>query len=291
MLFILSGIWFPMIVLGAVLSEKFAADETQALRDARGACHAVDAATIDPANEGKVVYLAGPAAANGTLRDDNFGITAANALALKRKTLKSQWKEESSGKGDHSYSCDWRDELIDSNWFSDQLGHENGKYFFYPSKLNCAKSAKLGAYSLGEAVLAQMPAKPVVVDGGAKLAALPAAKKHKTLEVEDNEFYVDRAEEGSAERIAFETVEPGTYSLVAKQQSNELVPYVAPNGKEVVLAGSGTLTVKQLFEETEGENEKQLWIKRIGLVVAVAMGAGMLALAQFFRTRAHRTGV
>lgn len=291
--FVLSGTWFSTVFLGAVLIEKFAADETQALQDAKGACRAVDAAAVDPANDGKVVYLSGLATAKDALRDDSFGITAPNALALKRKTLKSQWKEEESSSNrscrSYSYDCDWRDELIDSTQFSDQLSHKNGKFFFYPSKMTCAKTAKLGAFLLSEAVLDHFPAKRVVVDSDAKLGALPAARKHKTLAVEDGEFYVDRDDKGSAERIAFETVEPGTYSLVAKQQGSELVPYEAPNRSEVVLARSGVLTAKQLFVETEGDNEKQLWIKRITILAALAMGVGILALAEFFRRRA-RTG-
>jgi hypothetical protein len=53
----------------------------------------VDASSVDPANEGKLVHLTAKAVTDETLADDMFGVSA-NAIKLRRNVEMYQWKEK-----------------------------------------------------------------------------------------------------------------------------------------------------------------------------------------------------
>ncbi len=96
-----------LLLVALVATEAYKANWEQALKDTVKSCVEADCAKIAPANNGKVVHLSGDSTATEVLRDEDFGV-AEKAVAIKRKTLKYQWKETSSegSSTTYDYECD-----------------------------------------------------------------------------------------------------------------------------------------------------------------------------------------
>ena len=90
------GIILFLIGIGVTAwNEGRAVKTAQGLAEGSSAVVSVNSATVESANEGKLVHLSGLATTTETLRDDIFGLEA-TALRLKRNVEMLQWKEKSS---------------------------------------------------------------------------------------------------------------------------------------------------------------------------------------------------
>lgn len=133
---------------------------TKALEEASKVAVSVDAQTIDPANEDKLIHISGDVITDDVLADPEFNISL-NALLLQRVVQMYQWQENTetsttrtSGGGEettttYSYSKVWSDTLIDSSSFHDK-GYDNPTSMPYESKLYLSQNTTLGAFSLSQ---------------------------------------------------------------------------------------------------------------------------------------------
>ena len=86
-----------LIIAAIVLlfwNEGRAVTTARSLAEGSHAVVAVGSASVDPANDGKLVYVSGDLTARAPLADQEFGVSA-NALRLVRKVEMYEWKEES----------------------------------------------------------------------------------------------------------------------------------------------------------------------------------------------------
>ena len=196
-----------LIIAAIVLlfwNEGRAVTTARSLAEGSHAVVAVGSASVDPANDGKLVYVSGDLTARAPLADQEFGVSA-NALRLVRKVEMYEWMEESKterrdklGGGEeevktYTYHRVWSDRYEDSSRFKHSDGHENPQMRYHGHTV-VARDASLGAFRPGEQVLRLLPAderlplapgltaplrarvgSPVtVVDGDLYLAADPA---------------------------------------------------------------------------------------------------------------------
>ncbi|HRD76837.1 MAG TPA: hypothetical protein PK264_13030, partial [Hyphomicrobiaceae bacterium] len=82
----------PASIVGIFWNEGRAVTTSRSLTEGAGLVVNVDAAKVDPANQGKLVHVAGPVKAASMLKDVDLGVSA-DALRLVRVIEMYQWKE------------------------------------------------------------------------------------------------------------------------------------------------------------------------------------------------------
>lgn len=132
-----------------------------------GASSALVVATLDSANEGRLVSVTGtPTFAAGAV-DDELGITT-QAAVLWRHVEMAQWQERCVANG-CAQSIAWSSSLIDASTFNEKTGRVNPGAFPFSSRAFAAPSLRIGAFTIDPAVLASQSTQPRV----ASTAELP----------------------------------------------------------------------------------------------------------------------
>jgi hypothetical protein len=152
----------------------------------------ISADTVNPANEGKLVHVAGLATTDETLTDPDFRVSA-KAIKLNREVQMYQWTEssktEKSGNTErttYTYNKEWSSAYADSKKFH-QSGHDNPN-MPYRSNEVVAQKVTLQAFTLSAGLVNKMSgAKPLAVDGLGY--AVPVAVKEQT-KVVNGFFYI-----------------------------------------------------------------------------------------------------
>ena len=274
------GVLFGLLLIAGAIAllfwnEKRSVDTAKALKEGAGAVVTIDAATIVPANEGKLVHLTGQATTKQTLRDKDFGI-AVPALKLKRTVEMYQWREDKSqekqkelGGGEktitkYTYKKNWAENLIDASGFKQPDGHANPSVMPLRSQETKAQSALVGGFTLSKSLLdelggyerlqVQIPAnlvgKALVIDNGLFLGQDPANPQIGDL------------------KVSFEVVKPALVSIYAAQKGNSFAPYPTKIGKALERIESGARSAQEMFQGATSENSIMTWILRaVGFVV------------------------
>lgn len=260
---ILFLIAFPLLFW----NEGRAVKQAQAISEGRGAVVSVSSDKVDPTNQGRLVHMSGRATADGTLRDGQFGVTAEGALRLRRTVEMYQWKQESKsekrkklGGGEetvttYTYDKVWSDEPIDSSGFKES-GHDNPGEFPVQGSAENAPVVRVGAFTLGDTLTAQIDAWNDLAADGKAPAGMVAA---------NGGFY--RGKDPNAPqigdvRVKFQVVEPTQVSLVAVQQGDTFAPYVAKSGNQIMELVVGQKSAAEMFQQMEDSNNLLTWILR-----------------------------
>ena len=265
--------------IGIFWNETNSAETARALDEGQKAVVHVDAQTVNPANEGKLIHLAGGAAATAVLADTQLGVKTAG-LKLVRKVEMYQWKQEERtetrqkiGGGEektttYSYSRVWNDDRIDSANFKQPSGHGNPNMALTRRAI-IAGDAKLGAFALPQNLLAQL-------DDGEKFdldttnTSLPSGQT-PARHISDGGIYIgaNPAEPRVGDlRVSYTLAPNGPISVVASQGGASLMPYQSKAGKTLYMISVGQLSAEQMFKEAESENRIMTWIFRgIALLV------------------------
>lgn len=253
------------------------------LKEGSGAVISVVAEPIDPANEGKLVHVTGPATTTEVLKDTVFDHSGA-LLRLKRKVEMFQWDEDTDEKTTtklggaeetttvYTYKKVWSDDLIDSSDFKQSGDHMNPSSMPYPSVEWITAKATLGAFVLSTSLIeglndwthrALPPDQP-----------LPAVLAGKGL-VEGNGYFVG-ANPATPQvgdlRITFEEVEPCEVSVVSAQRGNSFDPYVAKAGGTIEMIDTGVLTAAAMFQTAQEVNTIITWLVRLGGFLLMMIG-------------------
>ncbi len=166
---ILIGLLLIVVGIGGLFwNEGRTIKRTKALREAASVLVETTPDSVDPNNEGKLLYLTGDAVTEETLVDPYFNVST-KALKLYRKVEIYQWVENVTtsterGSGgsettttDYSYSKEWQEGLVDSSSFHDP-GHDNPTSAPVESSSFAASSIKLGAFTLSPSLIDLIPA-------------------------------------------------------------------------------------------------------------------------------------
>jgi hypothetical protein len=291
----IAGVLFGLFLLigSSVLlfwNEGRAVQTERSLAEGRTLVVDVDAARVDPGNEGKVVHVGGDVKAGATLRDAEFGVSA-NGLRLVRTVEMYQWKEESHsethktlGGGEdtvttYTYHLTWSGNPIDSSRFRRPDGHGNPPMRYRDASVT-ARDATLGAFRPGEPALQLLPANQAVTLDPA-LADTLRGRISGPLQVTDGRLYLGAdpgAPHAGDHRISFAIAPNGPASFVGRQSGAGLAEYQTKSGDRLLMARSGLMTAPDMFKVAEDENRTLTWILRAVGVVAMLIGFALLLM-------------
>jgi len=262
-------------------NESRAIQTARSLKEGAGAVISVPADKVDPANEGRLVHLSGPVTADGTLTDDQYGVSA-EALKLIRHVEMYQWVEEKKseekkklGGGTetvttYDYKKEWSDDAVDSASFRHPEGHENPGALPVESQTLTAEPITLGAFTLAPEQVEKLGGEVDLPVGEEQAAQIPE-EQSEGVQVDNGRFYLGEnpasPQIGDA-RISFQVVKPGPRSLVARQVGDTFEAYSTKAGDAILLLEDGTKSAAAMFQTAQDANRTMTWILRgVGFIV------------------------
>jgi len=243
----------------------------------------VSAAAVDAANEGRLVHVNGDVAVEGEVTDADFGVSAP-VIKLRRNVEMYQWAEEKKsetksklGGGEetvttYSYSKKWSSGVMDSSEFHKQEGHENPGGMALESETFVGENPTIGAFEMPESLTGMISNfRPLPIT---EKTDAPAAAE-EPMQVFDDGFYVGKNPKMPVVgdlKIQFEAVDPGPYSVVARQIQNTFEPYMVENLGNIELLEPGTVSAATMFANEQQGNVILTWILRLAGFVMMFLG-------------------
>lgn len=284
-----------LLVIGMVAllfwNEGRAVKTAKALEEGAGTVVTVDANSIDPANEGRLVAIAGPAKAEGTPQDALLGISASGAVALKRAVEMYQWHETTKsetktkiGGGQetvttYDYELGWSQSPQNSSSFKDPNGHRNPD-FPIRAETFTVSAVKLGAYSLDGPSVAHLGAKsPLQPDLGAPSRIARAIGAGRPASLAGDGVYVGVNPQSPAVgdlRIRFERADLRELSVAGAQAGGTIKPWTSSNGRSIFLAKAGIAPAAELFADAIAANTALTWVLRVVGLILMAIGFSLM---------------
>lgn len=245
-------------------------------------------ATIDPANEGRLIHLSGLLRVEGRRTDPLSGVSA-EGVSLKRSIELYQWSETRKsetrtrlGGGEetvttYTYARGWSSTPEDSTQFHTPQGHENPAPLVEDTLVS-AEEGQVGAYRVDRRLLnAFQPSVPVLVSEEDARALSTALSR--PVRVETDALYVgmDPARPAVGDiRIRYTAAPAGSVSVVAAQSGGALAPFTARSGAEIFLVTPGMATAQEMLQQARDGNQVLTWVLRLGGVVALIVGFGLI---------------
>ena len=245
-------------------------------------------ATIDPANEGRLIHLSGLLRVEGRRTDPLSGVSA-EGVSLKRSIELYQWSETRRsetrtklGGGEetvttYTYARGWSSTPEDSTRFHTPQGHENPAPLLEDTLVS-AEEGQVGAYRVDRRLLnAFQPSIPVLVSEEDARALSTALSR--PVRVETDALYVgmDPARPAVGDiRIRYTAAPAGSVSVVAAQSGGALAPFTARSGAEIFLVTPGMATAQEMLQQARDGNQVLTWVLRLGGVVALIVGFGLI---------------
>jgi hypothetical protein len=258
----------------------------RSLVEGAGVVISVDSNTVDAANEGKLVHIEGPVKAEGTVADQQFGIEAAGALAIRRNVEMYQWVEKSESKTEknlggsetttttYSYAKEWRTSAVDSSDFR-QPGHDNPQFAVNDSQTTI-DSATVGAFTLEGSRVASLGDETQIRLSDADASRIVATiATDEPISLNQGDLYIGQS--ATAPRIGdtkirFERVDLAEASFVAAQKGDRLELFRSSNGRMLFLSAAGKKDAAAMFEQAQAENTMITWAIRAGGLLGLFIG-------------------
>ncbi len=245
------------------------------------------AESVDPAINGKLVYVSGEVTSEESARDPDFEIEAP-ALVLRRSVEMYQWKENKKtesrdklGGGKetittYTYEKRWDDEPIDSGSFQEG-GHNNPGSMPYRDQNFAVSDARIGAWRADDTILSALDGKPLTLaeDGSfpdgfwlADATTLYSGEDPKSPQIGDL-------------RVKYSAVAPQPASLIAQADGEGFKEWTSPADTAIYLVEAGSVDATVLVAHAQSSNSMWGWILRaVGFVllwIAFSMMLGPLS--------------
>lgn len=270
-------------------NEGRAAKTAAALNEGAGLVRTVANNTVATGNEGKLIHVSGDTSAAEEVKDPDIGFSQ-KGLKLARKVEMYQWKEKKESKTreklgggqetvtTYRYSKDWSDKKVDSGNFRHQRGHQNPAFPSTTSRQFSVTGAKLGSFKLSQSVIGRLGSgERVDVPDTLKDAAI--AKFGPKARVEGGTIYVG-TNPGSPSvgdvRVTYTLLPLQAVSVVGKQTSGGFSPFTASNGRQILLATTGTKDAAAMFQTAQDENTMLTWGLRVLGIFLMFAGFSMI---------------
>lgn len=186
----------------------------------------VSADKVDPANEGRLVTVAGALTVTKPPRDTQLGI-GADGIMLLRFAEMLQWQEKCNG-ASCTYQQVWSPQAIDSRKFREQEGHKNPERLPITTGRFSAGEVRLGAFLVDAAALGNyrldsaLQTKPVPYP--VKDAELPSNLAISFREVNGALYAGDPEHRAVGDlRISYRVIPAGNVELVGTQRGDRLI--------------------------------------------------------------------
>lgn len=284
----------PVVIFGAIVllfwNEGRAVGTARSLAEGAGAVVSVAAGTVDPANEGRLVHVAGALSVAEKLRDPATGVEA-DGLRLVRKVEAYQWRETSTsetrkklGGGEetvttHSYGLGWSDHPVDGSGFKQPDGHRNPPVALAGDSI-VQRSARIGAFGLSASQIAALgAARPLAVEKWDRAALQKTLGTAAAGQPVDGRIFIGidatRPRLGDL-RISYEVAATAEATVVARQTGAGFSAFTTSNGRSIEILRDGTIAPAQVFDDAQSGNTTLTWIVRVGGILLLAFGFGLI---------------
>ncbi len=287
---VVGGIFLVLASIGGLWwNEGRAVNAAKGLKEGSAAVTSISADQVGLANNGQLVHVSGQAAAQDVLRDPVLGV-AETAIALVREVEMYQWREDSrtetrttvGGSEErvttYSYRPEWSSRHIDSSRFNQADAHRNPAGFPIESETRRADNVALGAFRLNPALIAQIRQSEPFELGAEHAASLPERFRERASTDQSGWLHVGDplAPEIGDMRIRLKVVRDQPVSLLARQVDNTFEAHTTSHGTSIERLMPGILSVDAMFEQMVRENTIMTWALRIGGVLMVVIGFGLI---------------
>jgi hypothetical protein len=249
-------------------------NEAENLEYTKNEAVSIDASSILPENDGKLVHLNGNASTEIIMEDPDFGI-AIKALRIRRNAEMFQWKErQSTIKQEnqdgsqtsitrYSYHPVWSSTLISSYNFDDR-SYYNPDQFPIQGYIENSSEVTLGAFTISKEFVNQLDQ---WIGTNIPDTAYPNMANQRLYPSGSNNLaYIgrgtlDRPEVGDV-RISFDIIPPSTISAMGAQNGNQLTQY-SRDDNNISYLNYGTLTINDMIKAGEEDNASTTLALRI----------------------------
>ncbi len=259
----------PLLVIAAIVlptwNEGRAVDAIRGLSEAARTVTEVQAATVLPAADNKLVHVIGAASAKNPIADRDMGLSFPGQVAVARTAEMYQWVEtthtsshdNSNGSQTttttYTYALGWKDRAVDSAQFKHPDGHQNPTTPFAAARF-AASDAKLGAYALDAITLR-------LIDPPQTLTPAPPSgwSANATMLYKGNPATPKLGDM----RVSYRGLPSGaTLSVLADQSDGGFAPYVTSNGYRIQLAEVGNRPAGVMLADKRSQESTLTWILR-----------------------------
>jgi hypothetical protein len=269
-------------------NEGRAVQTAKSLAEGAALVISIDAAKVDPANEGRLVHVTGGIKAGVNPNDAEFGVSPAG-LRLHRTAEMYQWVEKTkqetrktAGGSEetvttYSYVQEWSTAQHNSRGFKVPEGHSNPAMRYHSATFN-GGDVTLGAFQPGNHIVEKLSATEQVRVDAAMAEAL-RTRISGPVQAIDGRFYLGanptQPRIGDM-RISYRIVPAGPISIIGRQSGSDLTPYHTRAGDELLMVQRGTISAADMFTEAKTANTIGTWILR--LVGALLMYIGFVMI-------------
>jgi hypothetical protein len=162
-------------------------------------------------------------------------------------------------------------QAVDSSGFKKPAGHENKGEMVANNKSFPVEDAKLGAFQVPVSMVASLPG---AITYSVKDADLPGDIKKEALVSAGKLYYgADPAKpQIGDQRVAFEIVKPGVFSVMAAQLGDTFGDYQTKAGDALNMIESGVVSAEVMFKNAESANVIITWLVRFLGFLFMAFG-------------------
>jgi hypothetical protein len=259
---------------GLFWNEGSAVQTAKSLTEGAGLVVNIDAARVDPANEGKLVHITGEVKAGVKPNDAGFGV-AVDGLRLVRTVEMFQWREDGKVETNknvggsenavttYSYKKVWSSTPINSQEFKVRDGHANPAMRYSGATFN-GGDVTLGAFRPGEQVIRMWPEnRDMPVD--TTMADALRARVHGPVQAIDGRFYLgENPSQPSIGdiRISYHFAPAGAVSIIGQQSGSDFTPYQTKAGNRILMVKPGTTSAVDMFSDAQRDNVIWTWVLR-----------------------------
>lgn len=284
-----------LLVIGMVgllfWNEGRAVKTAKALAEGAGAVVTVDAKAVDPANEGKLIAIAGPAKPEGVPEDALMGVRAEGAVGLERSVEMYQWRETQKsetrtklGGGTetvttYDYEKGWYSDPQNSSSFKEPAGHQNPQFSVRGESFE-VPAVTVGAFTLEGSRVAYLGADSALTpDAEAPRRIAQALGTGRPGALTGDTVYVGYAPSSPQigdMRVKFTRADLKEVSVAGAQSGNGIKAWTSSNGREIFLAKAGIAPAAELFADAIASNKVLTWILRAVGLVLMAIGFSLM---------------
>lgn len=203
------------------------------------------------------------------LTEPDYGIQVL-AVKLKRRVQMYQWIEEtvenkfgesvSSIQAEdrtYYYLTNWRDNLVDTRSFYIRSGHENPTKFPVESRIQISEHVYIGKFELGDEIKNRMTNYVDLTSDNRPED--PDIKLHSGLYYHCIDVWNPQVGDVRIQ-FSFSGLEGEYYTIIGKYEKGKIVPYTTSlNGRKVILAFPGELSVLQAFKAEHHSQKLTTW--------------------------------
>ncbi|GFH60535.1 hypothetical protein CTEN210_17011 [Chaetoceros tenuissimus] len=291
-----AGVCFGLVMfIGAFpllwWNEGRAVDFYQAVQEGRDNLVTVRSTSIDPFNEGKLVYLTGEARPTENLTDPDFGVDVFLKTKLERSISSYQWyenkrteKKKTSTGGTtttttYSYNKRWVDYYVDSSQFRKNNGYDNPPWPFQDETF--LSDVTVGAFDLPQDMVDSFPmdsTSDITFDVNEIPAATKTAYPNPAQTYGNDGFYFGTTSNAQVGHtiVKFKAASGGTVSVIAQQSGSTFVPWEATSGASISRIEFGIVSSDTMFENALAESK--LLTKILRFVGALIMIIGIATI-------------